>query len=49
MLRTAFIIFNLIVFAIAISVTTLWPKVMWSLIVIIPGVMLSVYDSLQSH
>ena len=49
MLQITFIIFNLIVLGITLFISTFWPMAAWSLILILPTMMLSVYDMLQSY
>ena len=49
MIQITFIIFNLIVLGIMLFISTFWPMAAWSLILILPTMMLSVYDMLQSY
>lgn len=49
MLRITLIIFSFIVLFISLTLSIFWPMAGWSLLVILPAFMLSVYDLLQSQ
>ena len=49
MIRVTFIIFNLFVLGLTLIISTLWPMAAWSLLLILPTIMLSIYDMLQRY
>lgn len=49
MIRITFMILSLIILVITLAITTLWPMAAWGLLVILPAIILSIYDMLQSY
>jgi hypothetical protein len=49
MMQKLFIIFSLIVLVISLVSSAFRPMAGWSLLVILPAFMLSIYDILQNH